>query len=84
MINLIQNIKNIKDILYSGPFFDIGNENNNIHVNITIKTEIEDIELVRKKYFNSWCLRKGYVSIKKVWDFKGWLEYAKKNNKIKN
>jgi hypothetical protein len=84
IIEWVQNIKKIKDVLYSGPFFDIGNDNNNIHVNLTIKTELKTIELVRKKYFNSWCLRKGYVSIKEIWDFKGWLEYAKKNNKIKN
>jgi hypothetical protein len=83
IIEWVQNIKKIQDVLYSGPFFDIGNDNNNIHVNLTIKTELKVIELVRKKYFNSWCLRKGYVSIKEIWDFKGWLEYAKKNNKIK-
>lgn len=82
IIEWVQNIRNIKDILYSGPFFDIGNSNNNVHVNITIKTEIKDVELVRKKYFKSWCLRKGYISIKEVWDFKGWLEYAKKNNNL--
>lgn len=36
----------------------------------------------KNKYFKSWCLRKGYVSIKEIYNFKLWLEYAKRNHKL--
>jgi hypothetical protein len=79
IIKWTNNIKDIDTILYSSPFFDIG-EKENIHVNLTIKTILNNTEDIRKKYLQSWCLRKGYVTIKQIWDFNGWLEYAKKNH----
>lgn len=76
----VQNIKNIDTILYSGPFYDVGENNTNVHVNLAIKTILDCSEDVRKKYFNSWCLRKGFVHIKEIWNFKLWLEYSKRNH----
>lgn len=76
----VKNIKNIDKILYSGPFYDIGEKNTNIHANLVIKSTSNDVEKIRNEYFKSWCLRKGYVSIKEIWNFKAWLAYAKRNH----
>lgn len=74
------NIKNIDQILYNGPFNDIGKYSTNVHVNITIKTHINDIEIIKDTYFKSWCLRKGYVYIKKIYNFEGWMVYSQRNH----
>ncbi len=47
-----------------------------------IKTILDDNEKFRNEYFKSWCLRKGYVSIKEIYNFKSWLDYAKRNHKF--
>lgn len=78
----VKNVKNIQEILYSGPFYDVGDNNINIHANLVVKSTYEDSEKIRNKYFKSWCLRKGYVSIKEIYNFKLWLEYAKRNHKL--
>jgi hypothetical protein len=80
ILKWVLNIKNIDDILYSGPFLDIGENNNNMHANITIKTNIKDIDEVQEKYFKTWSRRKGYIHNMKVYSFKGWLNYAKRNH----
>jgi hypothetical protein len=78
----IKNIKNIEDILYSGPFYDFCDNNTNVHANLVIKTTLKSTEEIRKTYFKSWFLRKGYISIKEIWDFKSWLDYAKRNHHL--
>jgi hypothetical protein len=82
ILQWVGNIKNIDKILYSGPFYDVGENNTNIHANLVIKTILDDNEKVRNEYFKSWCLRKGYVSIKEIYNFKSWLDYAKRNHKL--
>lgn len=78
----VKNIKNIEKILYSGPFYDIGDNNTNIHSNLVVKSTLDNEEKVRNEYFKSWCLRKGYVSVKEIYNFKKWLEYAKRNHHL--
>lgn len=80
ILKWVLNIKDIDKIIYNGPFLDIGANNNNIHSNITIKTNINNIEEVQDKYFKTWSRRKGYVRIMKIYNFKGWLNYAKRNH----
>jgi hypothetical protein len=78
----VKNVKNIEKNLYSGPFYDVGDNNTNIHANLVVKSTLEDTEKIRNEYFKSWRLRKGYVSIKEIYNFKLWLEYAKRNHKL--
>jgi hypothetical protein len=72
-------IKNIGEVLIHGPFLDEG-ENKNIHINMTLKSNINNIEDIRKKYFMGWIRSKGYVNIGHTRNLEKWNEYAERNH----
>lgn len=74
------NLKNINEVLYRGPFLDKG-ENGNIHINFTLFSDtISNRDIIRNKYFKSWMSRKGYVHVDYVRNLVKWNEYAERNH----
>lgn len=74
------NLKNIKEVLYRGPFLDKG-VNGNIHINFTLFSDtISNKDVIRNKYFKSWMSRKGFAHVDYVRDLCKWNEYAERNH----
>src|ERR1700694_5984716 len=78
--NILKWAYNLKlsNITLDGPFYDVG-ENNNHHINLSIKENLSKDELL-KGPFKGWKNHKGYVWIEEIKSITRWKEYARRNN----
>jgi hypothetical protein len=72
--NFCKGIDNVVD----GPFYDVGDDNDNHHLNMMVESEHSIMEV--EKEFLSWINRKGFVKVKKLYDIIGWLKYSSRND----
>ncbi len=70
-------IENHKMEIYDGPWYDINDEGNSPHINITI---ISDCVETLSSIFKDWSHKKGFVHIEKVKELNKWLKYSKRNH----